>query len=157
MALHSRYAVTVSAAVATPSRADCISTEDRRRKSLTMVVLRLVWPLISSLVMSMTISGGLVHDSGSAPTWFCASCNQPQDGAERAKYARVSALHGHTGGWLLAAEIISAGQTKRPPEIITDITSEEIRGHTSLNTALVAQRIIISNRCNHIWLSNRSL
>ena len=34
MALHSRYAVTVSAAVATRSRADCSSMEDRRRKSL---------------------------------------------------------------------------------------------------------------------------
>ena len=31
MALHSRYAVTVSAAVATRSRADCSSMEDRRR------------------------------------------------------------------------------------------------------------------------------
>ena len=30
MALHSRYAVTVSAAVATRSRADCSSMEDRR-------------------------------------------------------------------------------------------------------------------------------
>ena len=45
--------------------------------------------------------------------------------------------HGRTGGWLLAAETISAGQTTRPPEIIIDITSEEIRGHTSLSTALV--------------------
>ncbi len=46
--------------------------------------------------------------------------------------------HGRTGGWLLAAETISAGQTTRPPEIILiDITSEEIRGHTSLGTALV--------------------
>ena len=26
--------------------------------------------------------------------------------------------HGHTGGWLLAAESISAGETTRPPEII---------------------------------------
>ncbi len=33
MALHSRYAVTVSAAVATRSCADCSSMEDRRRKS----------------------------------------------------------------------------------------------------------------------------
>ena len=33
-ALHSRDAVTVSAAVATRSRADCGSMEDRRRKSL---------------------------------------------------------------------------------------------------------------------------
>ena len=45
--------------------------------------------------------------------------------------------HGHTGGWLLAAETISAGQTTRPPEIIIDITSEEIRGHTSLSIAVV--------------------
>ena len=30
-------------------------------------------------------------------------------------------------GWLLAAETISAGQTTRPPEIIIDITSDEIR------------------------------
>ena len=45
--------------------------------------------------------------------------------------------HGRTGGWLLAAETISDGQTTRPPEIIIDITSEEIRGHTSLSTALV--------------------
>ena len=45
--------------------------------------------------------------------------------------------HGRTGGWLLVAETISAGQTTRPPEIIIDITSEEIRGHTSLSTALV--------------------
>ena len=29
--------------------------------------------------------------------------------------------HGHTGGWLLAAETISAGQTTRPPEIIIEI------------------------------------
>ena len=48
MALHSRYAVTVSAAVATRSRADCSSMEDRRRKYLTRAVLRLVWPLSSS-------------------------------------------------------------------------------------------------------------
>ena len=34
MALHSRYAVTVSAAVAARSRADYSSMEDRRRKSL---------------------------------------------------------------------------------------------------------------------------
>ena len=38
MALHSRYAVTVSAAVATRSRADCISMEDRRRKYLINVL-----------------------------------------------------------------------------------------------------------------------
>ena len=38
MALHSRYAVTVSAAVATRSRADCSSMEDRRRKSLIHVL-----------------------------------------------------------------------------------------------------------------------
>ena len=38
MALHSRYAVTVSAAVATRSRADCSSMEDRRRKSLINVL-----------------------------------------------------------------------------------------------------------------------
>ena len=44
---------------------------------------------------------------------------------------------GRTGGWLLAAETISAGQTTRPPEIIVDITSEEIRGNTSLSTDLV--------------------
>ena len=37
MALHSRYAVTLSAAVATRSRADCSSMEDRRRKSLCFV------------------------------------------------------------------------------------------------------------------------
>ena len=37
--------------------------------------------------------------------------------------------HGRTGGWLLAAETISAGQTTRPLEIIIDITSEEIRPH----------------------------
>ena len=48
--------------------------------------------------------------------------------------------HERTGGWLLAADIISAGQTTRPPEIIIDITSEEVRGHTSLSTALVAYR-----------------
>ena len=35
--------------------------------------------------------------------------------------------HGRTGGWLLVAETISAGQTMRPPEIIIDIKSEEIR------------------------------
>ena len=34
MAFHSRYAVTVSAAVATRSRVDCSSMEDRRHKSL---------------------------------------------------------------------------------------------------------------------------
>ena len=34
---------------------------------------------------------------------------------------------GRTGGWLLAAETISAEQTTRPPEITIDITSEEIR------------------------------
>ena len=34
MALHSRYAVTVSAAVATRSCADCSSMKDRRRKPL---------------------------------------------------------------------------------------------------------------------------
>ena len=49
--------------------------------------------------------------------------------------------HGPTGGWLLAAETISAGQTTRPSEIIIDITSEEIKGHTSLSTALVVFRI----------------
>ena len=59
---HSRYAVIVSAAVATRSRADFSNMEDRRRKS---------------------------------------------------------------------------GQTTRPPEIIIDIKSEEIRVHTSLSTALV--------------------
>ena len=37
MALHSRYAVTVSSAVATRSRADCSSMEDRRRKFLINV------------------------------------------------------------------------------------------------------------------------
>ena len=38
-ALHSRDAVTVSAAVATRSRADCRSMEDRRRKSLINFLL----------------------------------------------------------------------------------------------------------------------
>ena len=38
MALHSRYAVTFSAAVAMRSRADCSSMEDRRRKSLINVL-----------------------------------------------------------------------------------------------------------------------
>ena len=38
MALHSRYAVTVSAAVAKRSRVDCSSMEDRRRKSLINVL-----------------------------------------------------------------------------------------------------------------------
>ena len=38
-ALHSRDAVTVSAAVATRSRADCGSMEDRRRKSLIIFFL----------------------------------------------------------------------------------------------------------------------
>ena len=37
MALHSRYPVTVSAAVATRSRADCSSMEDSRCKSLVNV------------------------------------------------------------------------------------------------------------------------
>ena len=52
--------------------------------------------------------------------------------------------HGRTGGWLLAAETISAGQTTRPPEIIIDTTSEEIRGHTSLSTALVQNKHLTS-------------
>ena len=38
MALHRRYAVTVSAAVATRSRADCSVMEDRPRKSLFNVL-----------------------------------------------------------------------------------------------------------------------
>ena len=38
MALHCRYAVTVSGAIATQSRADCSSMEDRCRKSLINVL-----------------------------------------------------------------------------------------------------------------------
>ena len=38
--------------------------------------------------------------------------------------------------------IIETGQTTRPPKIIIDITSEEIRGHTSLSTALVIAQLI---------------
>ena len=95
MALHSRYAVTVSPSVATRSRADCSSMEARRCKSLI---------------------------------------NVPQHlGDEMA--------HGRTGGWLLAAETISAGQTTMPPEIIIDITSEELRGHTSLNSCCYLDKL----------------
>ena len=42
MALHNRYAVTVSAAVATRSRADCSSTEDRRGNGHTSLSTALV-------------------------------------------------------------------------------------------------------------------
>ena len=45
MALHSRDAVTVSAAFATRSRADCSSMEDRRRKSIINVLYNTIkWP-----------------------------------------------------------------------------------------------------------------
>ena len=51
MALHSRYAVTVFAAVATRSRADCSSMEDRRRKSLISVNID---------VGSLELTGGMI-------------------------------------------------------------------------------------------------
>ena len=45
MALYSRDAVTVSAAVATQSRADCSSMEDRRCKSVINVLYNTIkWP-----------------------------------------------------------------------------------------------------------------
>ena len=50
MALHSRDAVTVCAAVATRSRADCTIMEDRRCKSII-----LVWPTCRT-----TAVGGLI-------------------------------------------------------------------------------------------------
>ena len=53
MALHSRDAVTVSAAVATRSRADCSSREGHTSLSTALVLIQYQYSLYNNLVISV--------------------------------------------------------------------------------------------------------
>ena len=67
-----------------------------------------------------------------AGVWKTVAVPSPPTRQSAPQHPGDEMAHGRTGGWLLAAETISAGQTTRPPEIIIDITSEEIRGNRGL-------------------------
>ena len=61
--------------------------------------------------------------------------------------------HGRTGGWLLAAGTISAAQTTRPPEIIIEITSEEIRPYQPKHSPSFTREVmsVCHLQVDYIW------
>ena len=98
---------------------------------LIVLMLLLVW----STCCRTPAVGGLIVCASLPMLPPVASVPSPPTHQPAPQHLGDEMALGRTG---LAAETISAGQTMRPPEIIIDIMSEEIRGHTSLSIALVS-------------------